>query len=743
MKVKDKTSWILYMGTFPPRECGIATFTRDLTRAIDKKFAPSIKSKILAMNNDVTNIYNYSEDVLYQINDPDIQEYMDVAKKINQNDMIKLVNIQHEFGIFGGQYGSYLIPFLEILKKPVVVTFHTVLPNPDERLKKVVKSISDQSECLIVMSPKAIDILRNDYGVSKDIVIIPHGIPHVEYSSSSKSKLKMGFDDQIILSSFGMMNSGKGYEYVIEALPSVVEKYPHILYLIVGETHPVVRKKFGEGYRTMLEDKVKRLGLQRNVKFYNKYLKLNEIIKYLEATDIYVSSNMGPNQIVSGTLSYAMGCGRAVISTPYIYAQDFVNSKRGLLVEFKKPESFSEAILKLLDDESLRNELSKNSYNFTRHMTWSNVALSYDKVFKKYISQYKRLHKELPPIKLKHLSTISNKFGVIQFSNHTDPDISSGYTLDDNARAMIVCAMHYDNFKDSTKLKSIETYLNFIEFVQHEDGKLYNIVDGECNLDLEDWSEDAHGRGLWALGHLMSRERIPQNLKDQAKKIFDKGLSSLISVKSVRGAAFILLGLYYYCREFPSEDKVVRIRELADYLKTMFDANSTDDWHWFEKSMTYSNSKLPEAMLCAFLVTEDEKYLEIATESLNFLISITYENGSFAPIGQNGWYVSGENRAYFDQQPVDTASMVQTMVLAYKVFKNKYYLDKAEVAFQWFLGNNFLNQMIYDERSGGCHDGIGEFSINLNQGAESTISYLLARLILEKNKKIVVDKGRK
>ena len=385
MKTIKKPSWILYVGTYPPRECGIATFTRDLAVNVDKNFT-EIDSKILALNDGV-NIYNYPENVIFQVNDTRIREYVDVAKKINETDEIGVVSIQHEFGIFGGRYGERLIPFLETLTKPVVTTLHTVLPNPSEKRKGIVQSIAERSSCLVVMADKAVEILRDDYGLIGNISVIPHGVHAVPFVPSMDGKTKTQYNDRLIISSFGMMNPRKGYEHVIDALPEVVEKFPNILYLIIGETHPIVRKKVGEKYRNFLEKKVRRLGLEDNVKFYNKYATLEGIIKYLKASDIYISSSVNPGQIVSGTLAYAMGCGRAVISTPFLHAKEVVTPSRGILVELNNPKSFAGAILQLLSNPALRQEMGKNAYKYTRRMTWPNVARSYMGVFKRYMAR--------------------------------------------------------------------------------------------------------------------------------------------------------------------------------------------------------------------------------------------------------------------------------------------------------------------------------------------------------------------
>ena len=728
MKGREKPSFILYVSTFPPRECGIATFTKDLTQAMDRKFNPKLKSKILALNKDV-NIYNYPEDAIYQVSDTDIQEYVDAARKINENGAIKIVNIQHEFGIFGGIYGDYIIAFLEILQKPVVVTFHTVLPQPEDKLKKVVQGIAEKASHIIVPTATAVDILRNDYGISSKITVVPHGIPACPFVSSRKEKERLGFGDKIVLTSFGMMGPGKGYEHVIQALPEVVKKHPNVVYLIIGQTHPVVRREQGESYRNELTERVKSFGLEKNVKFYNKYLRLQEIVQYLKATDIYISSSLNPNQIVSGTLAYAMGCGRAVVSTPFLHAQEAVTPDRGILVDFGKPKQFTDAITKLITHEQLRKEMERNAYAATRKMLWPNIALSYMNVFKEDIGA--RDEKKLPKLKLTHLMRMTDRFGVIQFSNHTAPDKASGYTLDDNSRALIVCCRRYKDRQSPVMLRLIRTYLNFISYVQAPDGKLYNHVDHDRKINMQHWSRDAHGRAVWALGYLISRPEISQDLKQQAEETFRKALAPANGLTEPRPAAFMILGLYLCNAVRPARQIRNAIQSYADLLVSLFKSNSQEDWEWFESNLTYSNSKLPEALLFAYDATKNQEYLRVGKRALDFLISITFEKGTFVPVGQNGWYFRNGQRAHFDQQPVDASSMVQTLVAAYAITQDKDYLDKASIAFQWFLGKNSLRQMVYDESTGGCQDGVGESSINLNQGAESTISYLLARLALE------------
>ena len=721
---------IVFLSTFPPRECGIATFTKDLVTSINQRLPKNIKTGIIAMNNNGVNIYNYPPEVLYQISDTDMNDYIEAARLINESPRVKLVSIQHEFGIFEGEWGDYILAFLEIVKKPVILTFHSISPDPDSKLKKVVKAISEKVSEIVVMTNKGIEILRNVYKINTPIQLIPHGIPKVSFEGQDQEKSKLGYEGKIILSSFGMMSPNKGYEYVIKSLPKIVEKYPNLIYLIIGETHPDVRKERGERYRNSLIRKVKSLGLEKHVKFYNKYLTLDEIIQYLKATDIYMSSTLTPEQITSGTLSYAMGCGRAVISTAFLHAKDMINDKRGILVDFRSPSSFRKAIFSLLENPNLRKEMEKEAYYYTRPMTWSNVAMNYCDLFGKYLDLEGKEAESLPEINTSHLIKLTDDFGVIQFSVQATPDLDSGYTLDDNARAILVCVKHYEKFKEFKQLDLIRTYLNYLKYVQGRDGKLYNYVSKEKQINSNEWSEDAHGRAIWALGYLISSANMPEDFKRKAGSIIRKAIRASREIKSPRSIAFIIQGLYFYNKAINSPRVRKQILALADYLLFMYKNNSSPEWKWFEPFMTYANSKLPESLLYAYLATGKRNYLDIGLESLDFLIFKTIEKGMFVPIGQKGWYFKDEKKADYDQQPIEASYMIQSLILAYKITRDEKYRNYTMQTFQWFTGKNTLNQVIYDPSTGGCYDGIGKNAINLNQGAESTISYLMARLFL-------------
>src|SRR3989338_2513615 len=419
MKNKKSRSCVLYIGTFPPRECGIATFTKDLITALDKKFNPLLKSEVVAINDNGSSIYNYDNKVSFQVDETNIEDYVSIAKKINERDDIKIINIQHEFGIFGGAYGEYLLQFLDTIKKPVVITFHSVIPNPDEYRKKLVKLIFKKANAVIVMANEAVNIFKEDYGLNTSkIFFVPHGVPQVPLYHK-RAKEKTNLHNRIVLSTFGLLNKGKGIEYVIEALPPVVDKFPEILYIVIGETHPQIRKKEGESYRNMLIKRVKELGLSENVRFYNKYLTLKEITDYLGATDIYISPSLDENQIVSGTLSYALGCGKAIISTPSIYAREVLSKKRGILVDFRNPQLMGNAINSLLSDRALRESLEKNAYELGRKMVWPNVAAAYLRVFNKVIKLREEVVKKYPVIKLNPIICLTDDTGIIQHSKHS------------------------------------------------------------------------------------------------------------------------------------------------------------------------------------------------------------------------------------------------------------------------------------------------------------------------------------
>ena len=744
---KRKIPCILYMGSYPPRECGIATFNKRLTAAIDKEYNPEIKSKILAINSNGTSIYNYPRKVIMQINETEIEDYLNRANEINRAADIKLVNIQHEYGLFGGEQGEFLIPFLELLRKPVIITMHTILPRPDEKMKNVGRVIAEKSAGVIVMNQRARDILHEIYGVKKNkIKVIPHGVFNVAFPSKSNAKRKLNLSGRTVISTFGMISCDKGIEYAIEALPEVAREHPNLLYLIIGATHPQVLKNEGEKYRNKLKRLIVKHRLEDNVKFYNKYLSESEVVDFLKATDIYVYPMLSRDQASSGSLSDAMSCACPSIATASQYAKSVINRERGILTRFRNSSDIKQALLEMLSDKKMRKNMSKNTYFYTRHMTWQNVAHSYFNTFNRFAKIVPREQDKWPAIKLDYIKNLTDSFGMIQFANHTRPDTHSGYCLDDNARALIASIQWYEKKKIASTLNLIKKYLKFIRFCQKSNGRFHNFVSYQQTFNDRQESEDSLGRATWALGYALQCDRLDDKITRSSRTMLKKAVKYLPGLRSPRAIAFAINGLSYAYQQNDAkilppkmrEEIIEMTKKLSDRLIRQFEwqvknnSNNSGKWYWFEDCLTYSNYKLPEALFRAYGLTRNKKYKEVAEKSLQFLMNITFERDEyFSPIGQDGWYFRNGKRAYFDQQPEDAASAVDSLVAAHLTTRKKIYKDRAKLAFQWFLGKNHLKQMVYDEATGGCFDGLGKYSLNFNQGAESSVSYLLARLAIE------------
>jgi len=741
--------WIVYISTFPPRKCGIATFTEDLTHAMDDVLAPPIKSKIVAMNRDEVVRHHYPRRVIYQINQEHDHEYIEVAERLNRKDEVQLINIQHEFGIFGGEWGEKLIPFLKALRKPTILTFHTVLPTPSEKLLSVVRGLAEPVAGVTVMTQRSKAILQTEYGIAPEkITVIPHGIHSAPYTTSKQAKRTLGFGNKTVLSTFGLLGRGKGLEYVIEALPEVAKRFPDFVYVIFGATHPSILKEEGETYRNSLIQRVYDLGLSDHVKFYNKYFPLDELLRNLRATDIYISPSLDPNQATSGTLSYALGMGRPVISTAFAQAKEDVTEEMGILVDFRNPQAYTDAICRLLEDEEWQQSLGKNAYFRTRNRTWLNVAIQYSRLFASHAPNTAGIieQRSFPKIKLDHLMRLTDDFGIVQFAKLTEPDFGSGYTLDDNARALMVITRYHEQLDESKrsgsatqgkrKLQSlIHIYLDFISCVSRADGCFDNYVkpDRTPNQKLNKMPglEDSNGRALYALALVATSNSLPRTIRDKASHILREKLIKGCAFASPRAVAVYVKALCVLLEGkagIEGVDLERILRENCDKLVSLYRRNGSPEWQWFEGYLTYSNGVLPEALLMGYRVTGKDEYSTIGKATLDFLVSESFREGVCMPVGQEGWYPKGGKRNHFDQQPEEVCALVYALGTGYQVTKDENYLRLMHRAFYWFLGDNSLNQVVYDRTTGGCYDGVEKKTINLNQGAESTISYLLARL---------------
>jgi len=714
---------IIFISTYPPRECGIATFTQDLFHYCKNTLGKGFRCKVAALNVSPLDTYTYQSEVEWQIDQNSKTDYLNLARDVNADINISGVILQHEYGIFGGVDGERILNFMNYCKKPIVVTLHTALPNPSPKMKEVTTKIIDFANNVVVLTKSSKTIIENVYPRSKGkIVIIPHGIHPVAFSPQKEFKEKLELRDHIILTTFGLLSRGKGIEYVIKALPEIIKKYPSVLYLILGETHPIIRRNEGEAYRLELADLVTKLGLEEHVKFYDQYLSLPYLLEFLQATDIYISTSINPNHAVSGTLSYALGTGRAVISTEFAQAKEILTPNIGKLVPIKDSKAITSAILDLLGNQEKLNIMARNAYDKTRPMQWENVAKKYTDLLIRTI---------VPTISMRHLYKMTDHVGLFQFASLTIPNKDFGYTLDDNARALIVCSWLTEKKYNSKMQALINIYLAFMKRCQQKSGLFINYIGFSDQLPtnqnkLEDL-EDTQSRAMWALGEIMKNKILPTKVRNQAKKMFLLSLTNWPKLTHLRAMSLAIKSFTLALDTLPEYRKTLLkyIKEYADALILVLKENSFKSWIWFEKDLNYNNALLSESLFVAGDCLNNINYTDKGIKSLQFLISKTFSSDMYLPIGSY-WYRNHQKRNRYDQQPEDPASMILALARAYKNTKKEEYKNLAKMCFSWFLGNNSLNKSLYDEITGGCYDGLHPDRINLNQGAESLVSYLMS-----------------
>lgn len=733
----EKGIKMLIVSTYPPRECGIATFTNDIVNAVKVVFGDTLPVEVCALQNRDQE-FNYSEEVTYVLPVDSLLHYRLVAEKINERNDIGLVCIQHEYGLFGGEYGDHILSFILALNKPIVTVFHTVLPKPDNNRKKVVYAITDLSDKVVVLTKKSKEILTTYYNCPETkTMVIPHGNHTVLWEQKKVLKLKYKFEDKVVLSTFGLISENKGIETVLHALPKIVAKNPTVIYLVIGKTHPEVIKKEGEKYRNSLTTLVKELHLENNVIFINEYLNLGQLLEYLTLSEIYLFSSKDPNQAVSGTLAYAMSSGCAVISTPIPHAVESLGNGNGILLKnFDNPKEFEKALLYLIENKEEQVAMGKNAYAISHATNWENIAIQYRLLFDQLTNREEDLRFNFPPIKLDHIEKLTTEIGILQFSKFSTPDPESGYTLDDNARALINMVLFYHHNKDVTALKLASIYLSYIEGIQQENGWFNNYKNFECQLTDQNGEvnlEDANGRALWSLGTVIGYNNIlPEGLVLRAENCWNKAIKRIDDIKSPRAIAYALKGLYHYYSVYKEEHTKHHIEKLADQLLNHYQINSAENWCWYEDYMTYANNVLPEAMMYSFLVTKNPKYKKIAVITFDFLLSHYFMKGQLKVISNRGWFKKENERVFYGEQPIEVATTIIALDLFYEVTKNIKYKDQLKLAFMWFLGNNHLKQIMYNPENGASYDGLEDKHVNINQGAESTLCFFKARLIIEK-----------
>ncbi len=737
-------SRIGFIGNYLPRQCGIATFTTDLCEAVAAEF-PGATCIALPVN-DIAAGYDYPSRVRFELSEKDIDSYRRAADFLNINN-VDLVCLQHEYGIYGGRAGSHILALLRDLRMPIVTTFHTVLRDPDPDQLRVLQEVAALSDRVVVMSQRGVDFLQEVYGVAPEkIDHIPHGIPDVPFVDSSFHKDLFGVEGKTVLLSFGLLSANKGIETVIAALPAILARHPNVVYIVVGATHPNVLRHDGESYRLSLQWLAQEKGVDGQVIFYNRFVSIEELIEFISAADIYITPYLTANQITSGTLAYTVGAGKAVISTPYWYAEEMLAEERGVLVPFHDPAAMAAQVIDLLDNEPKRDAMRKRAYLFGRAMIWPQVARRYMETFARARAERRhyaspelalkpldRRPAELPPLKLDHLRHMTDHTGMLQHAIFTVPNYAEGYTSDDNARALMVSAL-LEAVGNSEALELGSRYLAFVWYAFNaETGRFRNFMDYQRNWLEEIGSDDSHGRTLWALGTVLGRSNMP-TMHSMAGKVFEQALPAILGTTSPRAWAFALMGIDEYLQRFAGDRLASQVRdELAGRLLTLYQNNRAENWLWFEDRLTYCNAALPHAMILCGHAMSNPLMTGAGLEALGWLAELQRSDGEghpFVPIGSNGFYQKGGERARFDQQPVEAQAMISACLEAHRATGDKRWRKEARRAFEWFLGRNDLNLPIYDPTTGGCRDGLHPDRLNENQGAESTLAFLQSLLEL-------------
>lgn len=735
MEFLERGMKMLVISSYPPRECGIATFSIDIVKSIGKIFGDTLPIEVCALQ-DKENSFNYPSEVHYTLDSSDVTAIRAFANQLNERNDIGLICLQHEFGLFGGTYGNYILTLLLTLNKPVMTIFHSVIPKPNPSLKKVVCAIANLSEKIVVLTKNSQKTLTKHYSIQKSkTVIIPHGTHVMAWEQKEAAKQKYYHSGKTLLATFGLMSENKSIETVLYALPKIIEKHPKTNYLIIGKTHPEVLKTEGETYRNKLQLLVNKLNLETHVFFINEYLDLKQLLEFLSMTDIYVFTSKDPNQAVSGTLVYAMSCGCAIVSNPIPHAKEILKKDKGILLKnFNNTKDFQKAILYLQDHKEERLAIAKNAFVKSFASSWENVAIQYGLLFGEITDRTEDLRFNPPPLRLQHIENMTTEVGILQFSKFSEPDPESGYTLDDNARALINMCMYYKFNKSNKIVKLAGIYLNFIERMQRKSGWFDNYMDINQNLTVQNKEvnlEDANGRALWSLGYLLSeQDHLPNNLVQTAKKCFTNFLPNIQKIKSPRAIAYAIKGLYYYYLTNKEASIKALIEQFASILLSHYNMNYKENWNWFEDYMAYANNILPEAMLYCYLTTHNKTYKKIAEMSLDFLLANYFMKGQLKIVSNKDWFKRKNEHEFYGEQPIEVATTIICLDLFYRVTGKNKYKNQMELAFSWFLGNNHLKQIMYHANNGASFDGLEKKQININQGAESTLCFFKAQMIL-------------
>jgi glycosyltransferase involved in cell wall biosynthesis len=740
METASKIRKIAFLGDYLPRKCGIATFTSDVLSAVA---AEHPQSQCFAVPvNDIEGGYEYPDVVRFEIEEQDLTSYDRAADFLNISN-VDMVSVQHEFGIFGGPAGSHLLALLRELKMPIVTTLHTLLREPNVDQRRVMQGLIAHSTRLVVMTERGQQMLEGIYQAPRvKIDLIPHGIPDMPFVDPNYFKDQFGVEGRVVLLTFGLLSPNKGIEYVLNALPQILAEFPDVVYIVLGATHPHELQERGEAYRLSLEILAKKNKVERSVIFYNRFVELEELKEFIGAADLYLTPYLNEAQITSGALAYAFGAGKAVVSTPYWHAAELLAEDRGVLVPFRDAGALAREVIGLLGDATRRHAMRKNAYKLGREMVWSNTARLYMRSFEqarlqgavlsrksfatKTLDQQPR---ELPELKLDHLSRMTDSTGIFQHAIFTVPNFSEGYCTDDNARAFILTVLLDELEEQPDRVRALgSTYAAFLNYAfDPQTKRFHNHLSFDRRWLDEQGSEDCHARALWALGVGVGRS-THRSFQIMAGQLFAQALPTVSEFTSPRAWAFALIAIHEYLRRLSGDRLVNQTREsLTARLMDIFDRAAQPDWPWFEETLAYDNAKLAHALILSGHASGQPAVFERGLQTLRWLVEVQHsENGHLRPIGSNGFYRRGGPRANFDQQPIEAQAMVSACLEAYRSTSDFWWYEQAHRAFDWFLGWNDLGLEVCAAATGGCRDALHVDRVNGNQGAESTLAFLLS-----------------
>ncbi|MCB0804891.1 MAG: glycosyltransferase [Bacteroidales bacterium] len=731
---------IAYITTYNPRECGIATFCESIIRDVPELHKGMEHDHMVIAMNDQGEHYQYPDSVKYTIREEVLDDYLKAAGFINEN--ADIVILQHEFNIFGGEDGVYILPLMNKLTVPSIAVFHTVYKKPSVSQKLILQELSKMVQKVVVISQTASDFCRSVYEIPlAKLQVIRHGVPEIKLGTD-EAKNKIGLPEKKIIMTFGLLTRNKGLETVIRAMPEIVKKHPDVVYLCLGKTHPTVKKVSGEEYREFLESLVKELHVEDTVIFKNKFLSDEDLEVYLAAADFLITPYQHEEQISSGPLTFAMGSETAILSTPFWYAEEMLKDDRGLLFGFKDHEKLAVEVNMLLDDSNKLKKYKSNSHKFGKAITWKNIATEYLELAEQIVqggaaqndAEIVRKSYHIPDIDITHLRRLTTDTGIISHARFGFPDYASGYSLADNAMAMFAVAICQDEIKAETN-DLLTVYLSFIRFMQNKDGSFRNHLGYDHSFGHDQSSQLAMGKTICSLGYLIANSPAYIYL-EAAKDIFEQSIGIFDKFDDPRAISAAITGIYHFLSIHRTDQHVLElISDLTSKLIEKYEEFSEGEWKWFEPELNGEYGLIPQALLCASEITGRIDAREIAIGSVKFLTGLTLSEGHLSLIGTDERYSKNGKRAYFAQLPIDAMHMVLMYKKAYEVSGNRIFYENMLTSFNWFLGENDLRFSVYDPESKGCCDGLEEKGINRNQGAQSTAAFLIARCATQQVKK--------